>query len=471
VLTYTPGRAETLASAGDQCYAEYHYSEALFDNGQTTEAIALLRPQLDLSRRLLGEDHPSTWHSLNLLGRILDDGTSLSQSREAVELFREALAWRLSALSPAHIDTLATRFNLALALSNCRQFDEAEQLFREDVAICRQTFGDHHPEMLESMRGLAGCLADHSDYAAPEEAARLGDESIKLGRQIVRTRIRTLGATDPRAIDAEVDVLHLLVIANRNQEAERVGRQLLRRARLRDPTRGGPRTRHGDVPPNGDRSWRIALRTLSQLAEALYATAKFEAALPLAAEAVALCRQRPDGRRLLDLADVGEPSLSFCLNRLGDCLFELDRLGEAEPYLREALTLEQKRWGHADRETSMAACSLCQVLITSSRLEEARSLLYARDGGGDALYKLQAEAEPPYMLLTLRFMRAWLGAAEAGSGVLAAAPMGALLEEACAALPEAGPILPWMRRCRARALALPARVLATRDVSVTDTAT
>jgi hypothetical protein len=119
----------------------------------------------------------------------------------------------------------------------------------------------------------------------------------------------------------------------------------------------------------------------------------------------------------------------------------------------------------------MAACSLCQVLITSSRLEEARSLLYARDGGGDALYKLQAEAEPPYMLLTLRFMRAWLGAAEAGSGVLAAAPMGALLEEACAALPEAGPILPWMRRCRARALALPARVLATRDVSVTDTAT
>ena len=70
----------------------------------------MFRELLDLQRRVLGPEHPSTLNTMdNLAASLLGQG----KHAEAEQMFRELLDVQRRVLGPEHPDTLATVSNLA----------------------------------------------------------------------------------------------------------------------------------------------------------------------------------------------------------------------------------------------------------------------------------------------------------------------------------------------------------------------
>ena len=91
-------------------------------------AEPLLDERLEVSRRVLGEEHPDTLASMNNLAVLyLDQG----KYAEAEPLLVKALEVGRRVLGEEHPDTLVSMNNLAVLYLDQGQFAEAEPLLRQ----------------------------------------------------------------------------------------------------------------------------------------------------------------------------------------------------------------------------------------------------------------------------------------------------------------------------------------------------
>ncbi|CAE6967791.1 klc-2, partial [Symbiodinium sp. CCMP2456] len=89
---------------------------------------------------------------------------------EAELLYRQALEIRSGLkraggvsrvrLGDSHPDTMSSMYNLANLLKTMGQLEEAEQLFREELELCRSVHGAQHKETVSSTRSLAKFLKE-----------------------------------------------------------------------------------------------------------------------------------------------------------------------------------------------------------------------------------------------------------------------------------------------------------------------
>jgi tetratricopeptide (TPR) repeat protein len=89
----------------------------------------------------------------------------------AESLWREALAGQRDLLGPEHLDTIATKSNLAGFLSASRdpvQLDEAELLFTRVVEVRRAVEGPGHPETLKALSGLGSVAFRRARFEVAE---------------------------------------------------------------------------------------------------------------------------------------------------------------------------------------------------------------------------------------------------------------------------------------------------------------
>ena len=64
--------------------------------------------------------------------------------------------------------------NLAVFLYEAGEYDEAEDLFRESLAMKRRLLGDSHPDVATGLNNLAFVLHDSGDYSAAEPIFQAG---------------------------------------------------------------------------------------------------------------------------------------------------------------------------------------------------------------------------------------------------------------------------------------------------------
>ncbi len=85
-------------------------------------------------------------------------------------------------LGPEHPGTLATTANLALSLSRQGKHAEAEQIYREALAVETRVLGPEHPGTLNTARNLAVTLFDQRKYA---EAQPLCAAALEVQRRVL----------------------------------------------------------------------------------------------------------------------------------------------------------------------------------------------------------------------------------------------------------------------------------------------
>ena len=241
--------------------SEQHLIECTYVAGDYAGAETLARSMLARNRSHLGDTHPITLYTGDILGNSL---CCLERHEEAETVQRNVLAATIATNGPRDGVTAWRMSTLANTLGKQRKFDEAVQLAQAAVAILRvdgavgatgadgavgepmndermfltaasvlaHLFGDQgdhdsaralcsevlsmqsrvlgpdHPDTLATKANLAATMSRQGNY---EEAKRLEIE-------VLRTMQRVLGPTHPKTVDAKDNLEYTLRCAQASKE-------------------------------------------------------------------------------------------------------------------------------------------------------------------------------------------------------------------------------------------------------------
>jgi tetratricopeptide (TPR) repeat protein len=318
-------RARALASEGTRLYRRARFPEA----------ESKLREALAIRRKVLGEQHPSTATSWNLLALSL---AGQGKHTEALPLYRKALAIRQQVLGQQHAHVAQSYHNVGNCLNDLGKHSEALVLLRIGLAVGQRVLGEDHPDVANHCDALAACLDDRGKHA----------EALALFHQALQTRRKLLGEEDLDTGRSHNNVASLLAGQGKHAEALRHYQKAL----------AIYRKKLGEQHPN------TALCTAG-VADCLRNQGRYAEALSLYQQALAthVGRLGEHHPRVVH----GYQNVVYCLNRLG-------KHAEALPLARKALTISVKMRGEDHPTLAESYRSLARCLELQGRAADALPL-------------------------------------------------------------------------------------------------
>jgi tetratricopeptide (TPR) repeat protein len=142
-----------------------------------TEAERMNQKALEICRRVLGEGHPDTAACYNNLAYDLQSQGNYVQ---AGALFRNALEIDRKVQGEDHLDTARSYNNVAYNLSRQGKYAEAWTLYQRGLDIRRKLMGDDHPDTAESYNNAAANLNARGNSG---EAGPLYQKALDIRRK------------------------------------------------------------------------------------------------------------------------------------------------------------------------------------------------------------------------------------------------------------------------------------------------
>jgi len=300
--------------------------------GLWDEAERLLRSAIDINARIDGDEGERA-NLLVTLGVVLADR---GEASDAEESFREALALRTRTLGPGHPETAAVLGRLSLALRGRGEYEAAERHGRQAVALLRES-GDSL-ELAQALHSLAFTLRSRAALA----------ESERLYREAVAIRTAILDPAHPELIQTMNNLSLVLEAQGRYAEAEAMSEQVLdaRRERL-----------GADHP--------LTLQSLNNLAYVHWRIGRYARATELFEESVARTEAVYPG---------DSQAKAIGLNNLAVAKHRVGALEEAEAAARSALAMDLRLNGREHPRIAGDMINLGRILVARGKLEEADSL-------------------------------------------------------------------------------------------------
>ncbi|WP_448265826.1 tetratricopeptide repeat protein [Nostoc sp. DSM 114159] len=140
---------------------------ATFYDGQGlyNQALPWYEQCLEVTKKRLGEEHPSVATSLNNLAALYD---SQGRYSEAEPLCIQALALRRKLLGEEHPEVAFSLTSLALLYRSQGRYSEAEPFCIQALALRRKLLGEEHPEVAFSLTSLALLYRSQGRYSEGE---------------------------------------------------------------------------------------------------------------------------------------------------------------------------------------------------------------------------------------------------------------------------------------------------------------
>jgi eukaryotic-like serine/threonine-protein kinase len=189
-------------------------SDIYLYQGRYAEAEKSLRDTLDTRRRILGPDHPDTLKSMNDLGLVF-----IAEGRfaDAEKVLRDALEIKTRVLGPEDSATLNSMENLGNVFEATDHHADAERLYREALDIRRRVQGPDAPDTLKAMNNLGNILDNEGHHA----------EAEKLLRDALEIETRILGPEHPVTLMSMHNLGDILFEEGRYADAEEMMRDTL----------------------------------------------------------------------------------------------------------------------------------------------------------------------------------------------------------------------------------------------------
>lgn len=254
---------------------------------------------------------------------------------QAVQHLRESLALQRQTLGESHEEIAQTLEDLCGVLWFQRRLDEAVEAIEESLAMRRALFGDEHEEVASGMNYLAACL---NSQGKPDEAERLYRETLAM-------RIRLLGEGDELVARSKNNLATCLRVRGKYDEAEQLYREALAIVRA---LRGAD---HIDVG-----------RGLSSLATCLIAMEREIEAEGYLIEALHIKQSQ--------LRD-DHASIAITQHALADLYFSMGRYDEAVMLCREAIEIRKSKHEPTDGRIIASVSLLAKLLVATGEYAEA----------------------------------------------------------------------------------------------------
>jgi serine/threonine-protein kinase len=344
--------------------------------GKLEEAEPLLRRAVAILRAAGKQDRAEFARSLNNLGFMLqvkgEYDEAVSAYGEALVVYRQAAGDQRSGIATIHM-------NMGWIKTNQGDLEAAETHFREALAIRRERYAAEHPHIAKSLSSLATLLWRKGDYEAAESEAR---EALALTQMlypephqdVAESLLSLANIMADRGDYDTADSLFEAAIVTYGQvfgsgapHVARVKNDFAGRLSDRgeferaDPLYREALPVYRDVLGN-DHPFTAIVK--GNLASALYGLSETDEAERLWREAIATLRE----------ASVAPTFAVRPLIGLASLLMDRDAYREAEPLLREALSIlkdapPDTRWQVVEAQSRLGDC-----LVVQRRFEEAESL-------------------------------------------------------------------------------------------------
>jgi tetratricopeptide (TPR) repeat protein len=150
------------------------------ERGNYPEAERSLRDALALQKQLFQGPNENVALTLQALSSVVSE----RDPNEAISLVQSALAmYRAKFGTQPYPDYAGTLNDLGLMLYYEKgDYDQAERLLRESMAMYRRLLGDKHPEIATLQNNIANVLHDKGDLAGAESAYR---ECLAMRRELL----------------------------------------------------------------------------------------------------------------------------------------------------------------------------------------------------------------------------------------------------------------------------------------------
>ncbi|KAM0691630.1 hypothetical protein Q7P36_007829 [Cladosporium allicinum] len=179
----------------------------LWKEGRWREAEELVVKAMEASRRVVGEEHPSTLSAMaNLAATYRNQG----RWKEAEELQVKVMEARSRVVGEEHPDTLSAMANLAATYRNQGRWKEAEELEVKVLEASRRVVGEEHPDTLSAMANLAATYWKQGRWKEAEE----------LFVKVMEARSRVVGEEHPDTLSAMANLAATYWKQGRWKEAE-----------------------------------------------------------------------------------------------------------------------------------------------------------------------------------------------------------------------------------------------------------
>jgi tetratricopeptide (TPR) repeat protein len=310
-------------------------SEPLSIAARYSKIEELWRVALDLTSRVLGEEHPDTVMSQSALASNLRAQGRYGEA-EPLSLRNVEICERL--LGEDHPVTADSYNNLASNISAQGRYDEAEPLFLRNVEICERLLGEDDPATVRSYNNLASNLHAQGRYGEAEMLHRLSLEILD----------RLVGEDHPNTATSYNNLASTLSAQGRYDEAEplyRLGLEICERLLVED---------HPDTATS-----------YNNLASNLNAQGRYSEAEPLHRLGLEICER-----------SLGEdhPDTATSYNNLGSNLKAQGRYSEAEPLYRLGLEICERSLSEDHPDTATSCNNLATNLDAQGRHGEAEPL-------------------------------------------------------------------------------------------------
>jgi len=320
-------------------------SDILGALGKTADAEALARKTLAIRRRIYPEGHAAIAAALTPLGHCF-----YKQGRyaEAEPVYRQALDLERKIYGDKNPIVGNSYGNLALNLNKLGKHLEAEVLSRQGLAILRQTKGDAHPWTASAYNNLALILQNQAKYA---EADAIFVKALAIQRHV-------FGEDHPNTGLSYTNLAVNLNAQRRYAEAEeniRKGLDIRRRTL-------------GDDHPLTSYTYQALGYNLSEQGKQAEAEAAYQKVVDI--------RRRTLGEE--------HPSTAHAYDGLATVLFEQGKHAEAVPLFRKALAIYGKTLGDDNREAAFCTIKLARTLLNQGKYQEAETLANAGLRGFEA---------------------------------------------------------------------------------------
>jgi serine/threonine protein kinase len=319
--------------------------------GALAEARRNLQRAFDLRRTALGPTNLATLDAEQTLAEFLVDD---AREYEAAEpLYREAWQGRQQLLGAEHLDTLASWEGVEIVLFQKRRLEEAERIARQILPIRERVLGPDARATIEALLNLSGPAGYRGDYA----------EAERLVREALRRSQRT-GTNPLQGFYCVKELAGHRLLQGVPKEAEEL---------LTEAVPQAVRILGADH--------LVTLWMQRVLARAYADEGRFAEAEALASAVLAARR-----RQTSDPEGTGRTLLL-----LGRALVELGKLDEAEPHLKEALTIFREHVPNRDALAVQAANWLGAIAVARKAYPEAEALLLP---DSDQLFTTAAKMSP-----------------------------------------------------------------------------
>lgn len=363
-----------------------HLAQLRNERSDMVGAETHLRQALAIRRRRQGDDHIVVARTLNKLGETLVNKGAVPQDAPEIEaVHREALDIARRVEGPGGLTVAETLFALAQFHRAAGDYQKAESLFLEGLAIERKTLGDRDPRFHRDQTRLGDIMID---------AGKLREAEALL-RPLLKAQREILGREHP---DTQTTLMNLAVsldLQGRCVESEPLHREMVALARAQ----------------YGPEHWRVA-SALCGLANNLEGQTRSPEAIPLYEEALAIRRRTlgeqdwqvaqillllaqlhrygknysqglelaHQAREIFTLAEGPDhPHVAHAWREIGRNYQAQKRYKEAEPFLRRSLDIRLRRLEPRHPDLAKAQISMARCLIPQGRYDEAIPLLREAD--------------------------------------------------------------------------------------------